>query len=257
MPCPDTIRRAIAPAGTAGARGLRMSASTGLRCHALVPCAGTGSRAGGAVPKQYLEVAGRAVVAHTLEALQAVARLRSIVVVLSPDDAAFEQAVGPLTSALTWVARCGGATRSRSVANGLDALAERGAKDDDWVLVHDAARCLVQPSWIERLIDTCMDDAVGGLLAVPVADTLKQERDGRVAATLERRGTWQAQTPQMFRLGMLRAAIASAGVEATDEAGAIEAAGFSPRLVLGSPENIKLTYAGDIAIAERLLRRRP
>jgi 2-C-methyl-D-erythritol 4-phosphate cytidylyltransferase len=151
------------------------------------------------------------------------------------------------------VARCGGATRSRSVAQGLDALVERGAALDDWVLVHDAARCLVPPEAIERLIDACLDDPVGGLLAVPVADTLKLARDGRVAATLDRRHLWQAQTPQMFRVGALRTALAEAGPDVTDEASAMEARGLAPRLVLGTPENIKLTYPADFAIAGQLL----
>ena len=234
-----------------------MSVFGQVRCHALVPCAGTGSRAGSSVPKQYLVLAGRPVVAHTLEALQGVTRLSSILVVLAPDDDLFETMVGPLTSPRSWAARCGGDSRSRSVANGIDVLAERGARPDDWVLVHDAARCLVKPAWIDRLIDACLDDPVGGLLAVPVADTLKQARDGRAIATLDRRSTWQAQTPQMFRLGALRAALAAAGDDITDEAGAMEAAGLSPRLVLGAPENIKLTYPADVVIAEQLLKACP
>ncbi|HWH73577.1 MAG TPA: 2-C-methyl-D-erythritol 4-phosphate cytidylyltransferase, partial [Methylibium sp.] len=143
-----------------------------------------------------------------------------------------------------------------SVANGLAVLAAGGAGDADWVLVHDAARCLVQPADIERLIAACEHDAVGGLLALPVADTLKREAGSRVAATLDRRGVWQAQTPQMFRLGLLRAALAAAGDAVTDEASAIEALGHAPKLVPGALENFKLTWPADFALAERLLRTR-
>jgi 2-C-methyl-D-erythritol 4-phosphate cytidylyltransferase len=223
------------------------------RFHALVPCAGTGSRAGTTGPKQYADLAGASVVSHTLAALAAVRRITQALVVLSPDDTQFESRV-PGFAGL--VARCGGDTRAQTVANGLAQLARLGASPDDWVLVHDAARCLVRPEWIDALIDACGDDEVGGLLALPLADTLKDERDGRVAATLDRAGKWQAQTPQMFRLGRLRAALAHAGSEVTDEAGAIEALGLAPKLVRGSLENFKLTFAPDFELAERLLRTR-
>jgi 2-C-methyl-D-erythritol 4-phosphate cytidylyltransferase len=116
---------------------------------------------------------------------------------------------------------------------------------------------LVRPEWIDTLIDACLADPVGGLLALPVADTLKDERDGRVAGTLDRRGKWQAQTPQMFRLGLLSDALAAAGAEVTDEASAVEASGHAPRLVPGALENFKLTWPADFALAERLLRTRP
>ncbi|HSV69296.1 MAG TPA: 2-C-methyl-D-erythritol 4-phosphate cytidylyltransferase [Methylibium sp.] len=222
------------------------------RCHALVPCAGVGERAGAGGPKQYRVVAGRSVVAHTLAALAAVPRIAATLVVLAPDDSEFERhAPGHHP-----VARVGGATRAASVSNGLAALAAAGAADEDWVLVHDAARCLVRPADIERLIAACEHDAVGGLLALPVADTLKREAEGRVAATLDRRLTWQAQTPQMFRLGLLRTALAAAGDAVTDEASAVEALGQAPKLVPGALENFKLTWPADFALAERLLRTR-
>ena len=231
------------------------------RFHALVPCAGSGSRAGVGGPKQYAPLLGRSVIGHTLAALAGVARLAQIAVVLSPGDTQFEAQV-PDFGGL--VLRVGGATRARSVANGLAELASRGAAPDDWVLVHDAARCLVRPEWIDALIDACEHDAVGGILAMPLADTLKLSRDGRIAATLPRADKWQAQTPQMFRLGLLREALDEALAGAadatadsiTDEAGAIEARGLSPMLVPGSPENFKLTYTADFALAERLLRTR-
>ena len=230
-----------------------MTPLTAPRFYALVPCAGVGERAGTALPKQYRTVAGRSVVAHTLAALAGVARLSRTLVVLSPLDALFEQHVPAFDG---WVSRTGGTTRAQTVAHGLDALAEQGAAPHDWVLVHDAARCLVRPEWVDALIDACVDDAVGGLLALPLADTLKDARQGRVACTLDRADKWQAQTPQMFRLGVLRDALQRAGSLMTDEASAIEACGLSPLLVRGSIENFKLTFAPDFALAERLLRTR-
>jgi len=198
-------------------------------------------------------LAGRSLVAHTLRALAQVKRLQQTLVVLSPQDQAFESHAPGFSG---WVARVGGASRAQSVAQGLNELAGRGAQPKDWVLVHDAARCLVRPEWIDALIDACQHDEVGGLLALPLADTLKQASAGRVAATVDRAHKWQAQTPQMFRLGDLQQALASAGPAVTDEAGAIEAMGRSPLLVPGSMENFKLTYPSDFALAERLLRTR-
>lgn len=223
------------------------------RCFALVPCAGTGSRAGTLAPKQYTPIAGQSVVAHTLAALARVDRLAATLVVLAPDDDQFEDFAPGFTGERAWVARAGGASRAETVANGLSELRARGAQLHDWVLVHDAARCLIRPEWVNRLIDACADDEVGGLLALPVADTLKQEADGRVAATVDRSAKWAAQTPQMFRLGLLEPALRTAGAAVTDEASAIEAAGHNPKLVRGEFENFKLTWPGDFALAARLL----
>lgn len=225
---------------------------TTVRCHALLPCAGTGSRAGTAVPKQYQPVAGLPMVLHTLAAFSASPRIEQTVLVVAPDDRFLSVDQPDLL-----LARCGGATRAHSVFNGLDALLARGAADSDWVLVHDAARCLITPLQIEVLIDACQDDPVGGLLALKLPDTLKTEREGRVAATVDRSDKWLAQTPQMFRLGMLRNALAAqadsgfAGV--TDEASAMEMAGHRPRLVPGSAQNFKVTYPEDFALAEAIL----
>ncbi|MDE2298722.1 MAG: 2-C-methyl-D-erythritol 4-phosphate cytidylyltransferase, partial [Burkholderiales bacterium] len=149
------------------------------RLYALVPCAGVGERAGASGPKQYAPLGGRSLVAHTLAALAHVARLHATLVVLSPTDAQFERHAPHFAG---WVSRRGGVSRAQTVANGLDELAARGAQVQDWVLVHDAARCLVRPEWIDALIDACLDDPVGGLLALPLADTLKAERDGRSMA---------------------------------------------------------------------------
>ncbi len=236
------------------------------RCYALVPCAGVGLRAGVGGPKQYHRVASRTVVAHTLAALEAVSRLTATLVVLSPEDTQFDVAVADLPAPahqVRHVARCGGASRADTVANGLDALLELGAAEHDWVLVHDAARCLVQSAWIDRLIDCCTDDEVGGLLALPLADTIKQEASdapGRIAATVDRAGKWAAQTPQMFRIGLLRRALTHASSDPelaasiTDEASAVELLGHAPLLVRGDALNFKLTFPEDFALAERLLR---
>ncbi len=230
-----------------------MSAPAEPRCVALVPCAGGGSRAGLGQPKQYAQVAGASVVAHTLRALAAVPRIDATLVVLAPDDNGFRSAAPDFGGERAWVARVGGPTRAASVANGLAELRRRGVGANDWVLVHDAARCLIRPEWVQRLIDACAADAVGGLLALPLADTLKHERDGRVDATLDRAGKWAAQTPQMFRLGLLEAALRAAGDAVTDESGAVEGLGERPLLVRGEAENFKLTWAADFALAERLL----
>jgi 2-C-methyl-D-erythritol 4-phosphate cytidylyltransferase len=225
------------------------------RIFALVPCAGSGQRAGVGQPKQYVALAGASLVAHTLRRLEQVTRLTQILVVLSPGDSAF---AGYAPNFTGWVADVGGTSRAESVRHGLRHLFERGAQPSDWVLVHDAARCLVQATWVDGLIDACWDDPVGGLLALPVADTLKRSKNDalnapRVDATLNRLHLWQAQTPQMFRLGMLHTAMAHAGPELTDEASAMEAAGYAPKLVQGHLENFKITYPSDFALAERIL----
>jgi 2-C-methyl-D-erythritol 4-phosphate cytidylyltransferase len=223
------------------------------RLFALVPCAGRGERAGAVGPKQYQALAGRAMVSHTLEALARVRRLAATLVVLAPDDRHFEAEVPGFVGERGWVARCGGASRAETVARGLAELVQRGAQTRDWVLVHDAARCLVRPAWIDRLIDACVDHPVGGLLALPVADTLKEASDGCAIATLDRAGKWAAQTPQMFRLGLLQQALAGSGAAVTDESSAVEALGLRPRLVRGAFENLKITWPEDFDVAARLL----
>ncbi|MDP2262018.1 MAG: 2-C-methyl-D-erythritol 4-phosphate cytidylyltransferase [Hydrogenophaga sp.] len=222
------------------------------RCHALLPSAGTGSRAGTASPKQYQPLAGLPLVLHTLGALQAVARIERCVVVVAAGDR-FLSVDAPDVD----VVPCGGDSRAASVFNGLDWLLDQGAQPHDWVLVHDAARCLVTPEEVNALLDACWADAVGGLLALPLPDTLKAGRDGRVASTVDRSDKWLAQTPQMFRLGALREALAtraSTGFQGvTDEASAMEMAGHSPLLVRGSARNFKVTYPEDFALAESIL----
>lgn len=223
-----------------------------VRRYGLIPAAGQGARLGGETPKQYLDLRGEPMLLHTVRALLASPLIEVAFVVLSPDDEryathdwrAFGDRIAPL-----W---CGGATRRDSVLNGLVAMANV-ANPDDWVLVHDAARpCLARPD-VERLIEAVGDDENGGILAVPLADTLKRADEmRRIAATEPRERLWLAQTPQMFRHGtLLRALGGAAG--ATDEASAAEALGLKPALVSGSPRNIKVTFAGDLAIAAALL----
>jgi len=223
------------------------------RCIGLIPAAGEGARLGGETPKQYLELAGRPMVAHAAAALLAHPAVELAFVVLAPDDerwathdwGAFGDRLAPL-----W---CGGATRRDSVLNGLIAMANV-VDPEDWVLVHDAARPCLARDDLGRLIDVVREDDVGGILAIPVADTLKRA-DGadRIAATEPREGLWLAQTPQMFRHGTLLRAIGGAG-HVTDEASAVEALGLRPRLVPGSARNLKVTFPGDAAMAVQLLR---
>ena len=229
------------------------------RCYALIPCAGSGSRAGLSTPKQYEVLAGARLVDHTVQALLGVPALVGIAVVVAPDDAVYTA-----LDERVRVCHVGGASRAHSVFNGLQALLQQGAQPSDWVLVHDAARCLLTPAQVQSLIDACRDDPVGGLLALPLPDTLKTAAGpadkARAVATVDRSDKWLAQTPQMFRLGQLQAALARteasgfAGI--TDEASAIEALGLQPRLVRGSAQNFKVTYPEDFALAEAVLRLR-
>lgn len=230
---------------------------------ALLPCAGSGTRAVAGVaassanlPKQYHVVAGLPLVLHTLAAFAGVERLRSTLVAVAPGDQFF--AAHPST--LYFVAPCGGPTRADTVLAGLRELRARGAQERDWVLVHDAARCLVTTEQINALIDACVSDQVGGLLAHQLADTLKTASSGpggvRVVSTVDRGDKWLAQTPQMFRLGPLAGALEKFGSIATDEASAMEATGQHPRLVPGSALNFKVTYPEDFALAEAVLAQR-
>ncbi|WP_150621611.1 2-C-methyl-D-erythritol 4-phosphate cytidylyltransferase [Pandoraea horticolens] len=231
------------------------------RLFAVIPCAGAGVRAGADVPKQYRSVGGRAMLHYALAAFDACSEFAQTVLVLAPDDDHFDgRRFGTLRFA---VRRCGGPSRHASVLGGLQALTEFGAQDSDWVLVHDAARPGITPALIRALVEALRDDPVGGILALPVADTLKREQapaeKGGLAAvqtTESRDGLWQAQTPQMFRLGMLRQALEDAlasGAEVTDEASAIERIGLTPKLVRGSLRNFKVTYPEDFALAEAFL----
>lgn len=233
---------------------ITLTPTTTPRCWALIPCAGTGSRAGAAGPKQYQTLAGKPMVMHTLDAFAEVSRIDQTLVVVSPEDTFFQTPQALNASFL--IASCGGSTRASSVFNGLNALLDEGAVAHDWVLVHDAARCLITPAQINQLLDACLGDEVGGLLALPLPDTLKVAQAGRVAATLARADKWLAQTPQMFRIGSLMEALELAGDAVTDESSAIEAMGLSPKLVPGSAQNFKVTYPEDFCLAQALLQSR-
>ena len=190
-------------------------------------------------------------VRHTLAAFEAVPGLAGVLVVVSEGDTFFDN-----DDAIVLIAACGGNTRALSVLNGLNALLERGAALQDWVMVHDAARCLITPAQIQSLITACLPDAVGGLLALKLPDTLKREAGGRVAQTVDRSDKWLAQTPQMFRIGELQAALLAAGDAVTDEASALEFVGRQPLLVEGSAQNFKVTYPQDFALAQAILQSR-
>lgn len=230
------------------------------RFFALIPCAGNGSRAGTRQPKQYQLLAGQAVVWHTVQAFRAVPVMAGIAVVVSPGDSAFMRVCPDFQQPGDLLAAVGGSTRAASVGNGLKALLQHAAQPGDWVLVHDAARCLVTPGQIEALITACQNDSTGGLLALPLPDTLKSSVEGRVAQTIARTDKWLAQTPQMFRIGALLAALEasldSADGAVTDESSAMEAQGLKPLLVPGSAQNFKLTYPQDFALAEAILQSR-
>ena len=218
------------------------------RYHAVVPAAGGGTRLGAEVPKQYLDLGGETMLHRTIEALLAESRLQSVVVVVSPDDE--RRPVAGRFDARVRFAAVGGTTRADSVAAGIEQL---DADADDWVLVHDAARPGLSATALARLIDEVGDDAVGGLLALPIADTVKRcDDEGRVCATVDRERLWAAQTPQMFRVGVLRQALSGERLGITDEASAVERLGLRPLLVRGEPTNFKVTLAEDLAMASAL-----
>jgi 2-C-methyl-D-erythritol 4-phosphate cytidylyltransferase len=229
--------------------------------YVIVPAAGGGARFGGALPKQYAPLGGVPMLVRTLERLAEI-NAQATVVALAPDDVHYARVVGSRPGVETIA--CGGATRADTVRNALAHLAARCGRDD-WILVHDAARPCVPRAALDRLRRTLDDDAVGGLLAVPVADTLKRAAGGRdeeaprVLRTEDRATLWQAQTPQMFRFRILTTALSLDGARgATDEAQAVEALAATgacgmPRLVRGSAANLKVTYGEDLALAAAIL----
>ena len=223
-----------------------------IEFHALVPAAGFGKRMGQELPKQYLPLAGQPLIAHALHALCSSPEISTVFVVLAPDDTLYHSHDWSRFGDKLQPLFCGGETRSETVLNGL--LASE-LEPDDWVLVHDAARPCLTQAHAARLIAELRDDAVGGILAVPVADTLKRADDhDRVLRTESRERLWQAQTPQMFRAGLLIRALQQAG-NFTDEASAVEALGLHPKLVEGDSRNFKVTYPQDLLLAELLLAR--
>jgi 2-C-methyl-D-erythritol 4-phosphate cytidylyltransferase len=218
---------------------------------AIVPAAGSGTRMGAARPKQYLRLGERTVLEQTLDTLLAVEAISGVVLVVAPGDDAW-QSIRPRYAKHSLEVVDGGAERCHSVLNGLEALAGKAAPAD-WVLVHDAARPCVRRDDIRALMSGVEADSDGGLLGVPVADTMKRvAADGRVTATVDRGGLWHALTPQMFRLEALRAALRqaiAANSLVTDEASAMELAGYRPLMVQGHRDNIKITLPADLALA--------
>ena len=212
---------------------------------ALIPAAGIGARIGGTTPKQYLTIANQALLRYTVEAFLAASELSHTYVVVSPEDAYVDEALCGLQGVT--ILRCGGATRKASVSNGLKAIAA-SVDAHDWVLVHDAARPGVTPQLLTKLILQVGDHAVGGLLALPVVDTVKRVVQGKVE-TIAREGMWLAQTPQMFRHAALSAALLAA-VDVTDEASAIELSGQIPLLIEGHACNLKVTLPSDLVLVE-------
>jgi len=227
-----------------------------LSLFALIPAAGAGTRIAGETPKQYLPLAGKPMLWHAVRAVGA-APVETVFVVLAPGDKRFAALDWSGCGARVEPLYCGGETRRDSVYNGL--VAAMAAVDaDDWVLVHDAARPCLPRADLERLIAECRGDAIGGILALPVADTVKRvskDEAGaqRIAGTVDRAQLWLAQTPQMFRAGLLAQALKDAKGLVTDEASALESLGLRPRLVLGSRANLKVTYPEDLAIAAAIL----
>ena len=222
-----------------------------MRYHALIPAAGGGARFGGDLPKQYSSLAGKPVLLHAIERLAAGLPLVMTYVLLAGDDRWFDRAIGARERVT--VLRCGGASRAETVRNALHELADLAG--DDWIVVHDAVRPCVDAASLVRLQRELADDETGGLLAIPMTSSLKRaSSDMRVSGTEPREGLWQAQTPQMFRYAIMRDAFARPGIEQmTDEAQVIEAFGRQPKLVVGNPGNLKITYPGDLDLAAAIL----
>jgi 2-C-methyl-D-erythritol 4-phosphate cytidylyltransferase len=219
--------------------------------HALVPAAGSGARMGQELPKQYLPLAGQPMIAHALNTLCACPDISTVFVVLAPGDELFHSHDWSRFGDKLQTLYCGGELRSDTVRNGLIASE---LEPDDWVLVHDAARPCLTQAHLARLIADLRDDEVGGILAIPASDTLKRaDEHQRILRTENREHLWQAQTPQMFRAGLLTQALQQPG-GFTDEASAVEALGLQPKLVIGDTRNFKVTYPQDMLLAELLLR---
>lgn len=224
---------------------------------AIVPAAGSGTRMQQAIPKQYLRIGGKAIIEHTINRLLDELRIDSVTVCLAENDRHWSEL--SIRHNARVQATVGGLTRAESVLNGLAAIADR-AKSHDWVLVHDAVRPCLSQACLSSLIESVGDHSSGGILAVPSNDTLKLARSSgahpTIEKTLDRSLIWQAQTPQMFRYGLLESALVTAMQEnqaITDEASAMERAGNSVKLVKGEPTNIKITTVDDLLIAKLLI----
>lgn len=226
---------------------------------ALIPAAGSGSRMHNELPKQYLPLSNRPMIYHAISALFQNQCITRIFVVLAPNDNEWIKYDWSEFSEKLTTLNCGGATRAASVLNGLIAAKQKKLIDvRDWILVHDAARPCLTSIQLDKLINQLADDEVGGLLAVPVADTLKRgDAEHRIAHTESRENLWQAQTPQMFRYDLLTTALRNAAnINITDDASAVEALGLRPKLVLSDIYNFKVTYPQDLVLAEHIIQKR-
>jgi 2-C-methyl-D-erythritol 4-phosphate cytidylyltransferase len=224
------------------------------RYFAVIPAAGAGSRMGGTLPKQYLAIGDRPLLYYAVARLCTHPAIDRVCVILASDDRRFETYDWKPFAAKLEPLYVGGDSRAATVLNALERISGQ-ANADDWILVHDAARPCLSAQMLDRLIDEVGDDRSGGLLAVPVADTLKRaDGDGRSIRTESRTGLWQAQTPQMFRYDVLLRALRSCELaQVTDEAAAVEALGLKPKLVQSDATNLKVTHAHDLALAELIL----
>ena len=217
--------------------------------HVIIPAAGTGNRMANALPKQYLRLAGKPLISHTIQVFFNHPRIASIHLALSPDDEFWRSLTLEPTSKLK-IHYTGGDTRATTVFNTLQAM---DVAEDDWILVHDAARPGLTHKLLDSLLNELEHDPVGGLLALPLADTLKQSDPyHHVGKTIPRANLWQAQTPQMFRFGLLKQALSAFKGTSTDEAEAVEALGLQPKLVKGELRNLKVTYRQDLEMLEAL-----
>jgi 2-C-methyl-D-erythritol 4-phosphate cytidylyltransferase len=224
------------------------------RFHIIIPAAGAGNRMATAIPKQYLPLCGKPIVSHCIQTFFSCPRIATINLALSAEDFFWRSLTLDSNSRLN-LHYTGGDTRAQTVLNTLEAMRPNVA-EDDWILVHDAARPGLTTVLLNQLLDTLEHDDVGGLLALPLADTLKQSNaEQRVEKTIPREGLWQAQTPQMFRFNLLQKALASFDGAPTDEAQAVEALGLQPKLVVGSLRNMKVTYPQDMALMEVLMQK--
>ncbi|MDP1658873.1 MAG: 2-C-methyl-D-erythritol 4-phosphate cytidylyltransferase [Methylotenera sp.] len=220
------------------------------RFHVIIPAAGSGSRMGADAPKQYLNLHGKTLIQHVIKVFDQATKINTIHVLLNQEDAHWTYL--HLSSKMQ-VHYCGGDTRANTVLNGLMVI-ENQVEAGDWILVHDAARPGLSNRLLNQLLNTLENDDVGGLLAMPLADTLKRaDSEQRVSATIPRNDLWQAQTPQMFHYATLKKALIEFDGSPTDEAEAIEALGLKPKLVIGELQNLKVTYPQDLAVLSALL----
>jgi 2-C-methyl-D-erythritol 4-phosphate cytidylyltransferase len=237
---------------------VRMNKTSEPRIIALIPAGGVGARFGVALPKQYLQLAGEAMIFHTIATLAAVPRIEMVKTIIAPADAYWQSYGFEARIAKLSVLRVGGETRAATVLNGINALfANADIDEEDWLLVHDAARPCVGVARVQAFVDVCSQEPVGGLLAGKVADTIKAaDANNYITHTVPRDNLWAAQTPQMFRAGLLRQALQStieAGQTVTDEAQAVSYLGYAPRLFASDNSNLKVTLPADLLLAERYL----